>query len=76
MRTTVNLDDDIFLLVKQVAQRENISLGEAIARLIREDAANQRVYNTPLKGRFALLPEREEVLTSAYVQQIISDEQI
>ena len=36
MRTTLAIDDDVFSIARQRAQRENISMGEAISRYVRE----------------------------------------
>ena len=38
MRTTLNLEDDALLVAKRVAQRERLSLGEAVSRLVRAGA--------------------------------------
>jgi hypothetical protein len=35
MRTTVNLPDDVYQAARSVAQLEDISLGDAIAELVR-----------------------------------------
>ena len=36
MRTTLSLDDDVFAVARQRAQRERTSLGEAVSRYVRE----------------------------------------
>ncbi|KOR33157.1 hypothetical protein TI05_02785 [Achromatium sp. WMS3] len=36
MRTSLNLDDDIIKITKELAQREKISIGQLISRLLRE----------------------------------------
>jgi hypothetical protein len=36
MRTTVNLPDDIYRIARDVAHVRNISLGDAIAELVRQ----------------------------------------
>jgi hypothetical protein len=36
MRTTLTLDDDVFAVVRQGAQRERIPLGEAVSRYVRD----------------------------------------
>ncbi|HEU0164324.1 MAG TPA: hypothetical protein VFQ54_04715 [Thermomicrobiales bacterium] len=39
MRTTVNLDEDVLLYVKSVADRSHKTLGETISDLVREAIA-------------------------------------
>ena len=36
MRTTLAIDDDVFAYVRAHAQRERISIGEALSRLARQ----------------------------------------
>ena len=31
MRTTVNIDDDVFFAAKEIAQRDNVALGRVIS---------------------------------------------
>lgn len=79
MRTTLAIDDDVFVYVRAHAQREHISIGEALSRLARqgiqasqlEPAARARP-----KSRFALLPARSEVITSEHVRRLMEQEGI
>lgn len=79
MRTTLNIDEDVFLAAKEVAARERISIGEAVTRLIRR-GLNQNAASDPpqqrLRGRFALLPVRDEVITAEHVREIMEREGI
>ena len=77
MRTTVNLQEDALLVARQVAARDRISLGEAISRLVRQGATAQPQATappTPLRGRFALLPQRDEVITPDHIRQLMERE--
>jgi hypothetical protein len=81
MRTTVNLDDDSFVAARNLAQRERMSLGRAISQLIRQgsQAGVVRAVDVPppaLKGRFALLPARDEVITPQHVRALMEREGI
>jgi hypothetical protein len=81
MRTTLNIDEDALLAARHLAQRERLSLGEAASRLIRQgamsvDPAFNHAEGVPLRGRFALLPARDEVLTPAQVRQLMDREGI
>ena len=77
MRTTLNLHEDALLVAKQVAARERISLGEAISRLVRRGATVQAeavAPAQPLRGRYALLPQRDEVITPEHIRELMERE--
>ena len=79
MRTTINIAEDAVLAAKHMAQRERISLGDAVSELIRRgtrqpDAALAQA--APLRGRFALLPVRDEVITPQHVRELMEREGI
>ena len=83
MRTTVNLAEDVLLAARRLAQRERISLGAAISLLVRrgaaaddggDEGARKPRKPAPLRGRFALLPARDEVITPRHVRELIERE--
>ena len=79
MRTTINLAEDAAIAARNVAQRERISLGEAISALIRRGATSgtsgEALQAEPvLRGRFALLPARDEVITPQHVRLLMDCE--
>jgi hypothetical protein len=77
MRTTMNLADDALLVARQVAAREGVSLGTAVSTLIRLGAGARVAAPAaaePLRGRFALLPRRDEVITPAHVRELMERE--
>ncbi len=81
MRTTLNLADDALLVAKQVAARDRLSLGDAVSQLVRAGAgvrshAAEPTRQAPLRGRFALLPQRDEVITPAHVRELMDREGI
>lgn len=79
VRTTLNLHDDALLVARQVAARERISLGEAISRLVRQGATAQTAATPPmqaLRGRFALLPRRDEIITPEHIRELMEREGI
>ena len=79
MRTTLAIDDDIFAYARSHAQREHISIGEAISRQARDGI---RAQNMPVaeavkpKSKFALLPARNEIITTEHVRQLMDQEGI
>ncbi len=78
MRTTLNLEDDALLVAKRFASREKLSLGEAVSRLVRQGAQRPTatVQSVALRGRFALLPERDEIVTAEHVRELMEREGI
>jgi hypothetical protein len=81
MRTTINLSEDAAIAARNVAQRDRVSLGEAISTLIRRGASvgdADRIPDQPasLRGRFALLPVRDEVITPQHVRALMEREGI
>lgn len=77
MRTTLNLSDDAMLTAQSYARRLHISLGEAVSRLIRSATAPQNgELATPLRGKYALAPQRDEVITTLHVRELMEREGI
>ena len=79
MRTTLNLADDALLAAKQVAARERVSLGEAVSQLVRAGVSARPAPKTrllPLRGRYALLPQRDEIVTPEHVRELMEREGI
>jgi len=79
MRTTLALDDDIFAFAKACAHRERISVGQVVSRLARDGIRAQGSRSAvPLRpeSRFALLPKRDEVITSEHIRDLMDQEGI
>lgn len=79
MRTTLNLADDALLVAKQIAARERMSLGDAVSQLVRAGASVGSIVKArtlPLRGRFALLPQRDEIVTVEHVRELMDREGI
>ncbi|MDB5873761.1 MAG: hypothetical protein JWQ07_3203 [Ramlibacter sp.] len=72
MRTTLDIADDVLLAAKAHAERERKSVGTVISELARESlrrpmpAASRRPGKRG--GRFAVLPQRDEVVTVEHVR--------
>ena len=74
MRITLSLDDDVFALARQRAQRERICLGEAVSRDIRDGLrANAQTPATPtsLRSKYSVLPARDEIVTNEHVRRLM-----
>ena len=81
MRTPLTLAEDALLIAKHLAAREHLSLGDAVSTLIRAGARAHTADNAaraaaPLRGRFALLPARDEVITVEHVRELMEREGI
>ena len=79
MRTTLALDDDVFAYARAHAQRERISIGEAVSRLARQGIVTQSQPHTRLakpKSRYAILPARAETITTEHVRALMDQEGI
>ncbi len=79
MRTTLALDDDVFSVARQRAQRERISMGEAVSRFIREAlrATGQApTQPTALRSKYSVLPARDEIITTEHVRRLMDQEGI
>jgi hypothetical protein len=74
MRTTLNLDDDVFAEVRQRSQRERVSLGEATSRYVREAlrAGDQLpAAAVTLRSKYSVLPARDEIVTTEHVRRLM-----
>lgn len=81
MRTTVNIAEDALLAARHMAQRDRVPLGDAISELVRRGATAGSTHaaarqHAPLRGRFALLPARDEVITPQHVRELMEREGI
>ena len=81
MRTTINLADDALIAARNIAQRERLSLGDAISELIRRGSTAgtrgmAQKLQPALRGRFALLALRDEVVTPQHVRELMEREGI
>ena len=79
MRTTLALDDDVFAFARSEAQRQRISIGEAISRLARDGIRSRGAplnKAMPVKSKYALLPARDEIITTEHVRDLLDQEGI
>ena len=79
MRTTLEIDDDVFAFARGQAQREHMTVGEMISRLAREGIHSQNppcLQSAAPKSKFALLPARDEIITTQHVCDLIDQEGI
>ena len=79
MRTTIAIDDDVFLHARRLTQERHISLGAAVSGLLRDGIRAQqhpRETATVCKTPYGLLPARDEIITSDHVRRLMEQEGI
>ncbi|MEM9304738.1 MAG: CopG family transcriptional regulator [Pseudomonadota bacterium] len=80
MRTTLNLDDDLVLALKDRARREKVSLGEVVSRLLR-DALSGKTGQPGVAEPEAFygiepLPARDTVVSNELIDRLRDEEGI
>jgi hypothetical protein len=79
MRTTLNLDDDVFAVVRERAQRERVTLGEAVSRCVRDGLrAGPQQVSAPVatRSKYSVFAARGEIITSEHVRRLMGQEGI
>lgn len=75
MRTTINLDDDVLLAVKERAQRERRTIGEVLSELARQALAGRVPPQGPEQFHgFHPLPPRGRPISNAMIDRLREDE--
>lgn len=78
MRTTLNLDEDVLLAVKERARREGRTAGEVLSDLARQALtrrdAPQLAGDEPGFYGFEPLPNRGTAVSNALIDQLRQDE--
>ncbi len=73
MRTTLDIEDDILLAVKDLARRERRSAGAVISDLARTALTGQDVTTEGDFFGFATIPSRGVVVTPELIDRLIED---
>ena len=79
MRTTLNIDDDVFNVAKQKAQRDNVSIGATVSELMRLGIRSTQMpaLQRPItRSKYAVLPVRNEIITSEHVYKLMQQKGI
>ena len=79
MRTTLALDEDVFNIARQKAQREHLSIGAAVSELMRLGIRSTQmpaIQRPATRSKYAVLPARQEIITSEHVYKLIEQEGI
>lgn len=77
MRTTLTLDDDVLLAIKERARRENRTAGDVLSDLARQALTGGTRPATRRRGGlhgFQPLPHRGRPVTNTLIDQLREDE--
>ena len=77
MRTTLNVDDDVLLAVRERARREKRTAGEVLSSLAREALTGQHAISeerTREHHGFHPLPPRGAAVSNALIDRLREDE--
>ena len=73
MRTTIDIEDDVLGVVKDLARSQHVSAGEVASRLLREALTGRQLHALPATttvgtvGGFRPFPARGKVVTNEEV---------
>ena len=76
MRTTLNIDDDLLMAVREVARRNRQSIGAVASHLLRQALAGDQTARTGLgeepkvKFGFRPFPKRGGLVTNELIDQL------
>ena len=77
MRTTVSIDDDVLVAVKERAAREKRSVGEVLSELARSAlVGDPNLEAGPVRHGFRLLPSRGGTVTNTLVDRLRAEDGI
>ncbi len=79
MRTTLDIEEDVLLAAKELAEREGSTAGRIISLLARRGLSNpkSKLKKTPvIRGGVPLVRSRGEVVTTDRIRKIMDQEGI
>jgi hypothetical protein len=72
MRTTLNIDDDLLALAKELAARHRTTAGKVISAWARQALPKPLVIaDLPVRYGFHVLPRRGGIVTDELVQELL-----
>ncbi len=78
MRTTLDIEEDVLLAVKELARHEKTTAGKIISRLARKGLTGDRKRSRKVEYRngVPLLPRRGVIVTNELIDKIRDEEGI
>ena len=77
MCITLAIDGDVFNIAKQKAQCEHLSIGTAVSELMRMGIGSMQMsvaQRPATQSKYAVLPARNEIITSEHVYKLMEQE--
>ena len=75
MRTTLDISQDVLLAAKEMAVRNNSSMGEVISDLARKSLrANGEQLPTGFRNGFPILPATGKIITNEFIKSLMDEE--
>jgi hypothetical protein len=76
MRTTLDIDDEILLTVKQIAQQQKTTAGSVVSRLLRE-SLEPKSFAIEYRDGVPVLPRRPNapVVTTELVNRLLNEDE-
>lgn len=75
MRTTLNLDDDTYRLVKRYAESRSLALGKAVSELLRRGFTARRPVRSAHGLQVFDLPRDSPRVTSKRIRQLETEQE-
>lgn len=78
MRTTLDIEEDVLLAVKELARHENTTAGKVVSRLVRKGLTGdvQKSRKIEYRNGIPLLPRRGVIVTNELIDKIREEEGI
>jgi len=78
MRTTLDIEEDVLLAVKELARHENTSAGKVVSRLVRKGLTGdvKKARKVEYRNGIPLLPRRGVIVTNEMIDKIREEEGI
>lgn len=75
MRTTLDIDDELLLIVKQIAQQRHTTAGSVVSNFLRE-SLQPKSFETEYRDGVPMLPRRPggPVVTTELVNRLLNEE--
>lgn len=76
MRTTLDIDDELLLTVKQIARQRKMTAGRIVSSLLRE-SLQPKVFEVRRRNGVPVLPRRANapVVTTELVNRLLNEEE-
>jgi hypothetical protein len=74
VRTTLDIDDEVLLTVKQIARQRNTTAGIVVSALLRE-SLQPKSFAIEYRDGVPILPRRAPVVTTELVNELLNEDE-